>query len=54
MTAIPHHRTDCHAPFAALLIAVSMALAMLSFGSIRNDPPNGDPIPAVTPAPGFH
>ena len=53
MTANLRHRSQRPAPFAALLIALSMALAMLSLGSIRNDPSDGDQIPAVTPAPGF-
>jgi hypothetical protein len=53
MTTHPHHRTDRTGPFAALLIALSMALAIVSLGSIQGTPSDADPAPLATPAPGF-
>jgi len=53
MTTYPRCRTDHTAPFAALLLALSMALAMLSLASIRGTASGADPIPAATPAAGL-
>ena len=53
MTTYPHHHTDRTAPFVALLIALSMALAVLSLGSIRVTASATDPVPLATPAPGI-
>jgi hypothetical protein len=53
MTTYPRHRTHHSGPFVAALVALSIAMAMLSITSIRGSAPGADAVPAATPAPGF-